>query len=106
MRKLILISALLLASASAQAGESRGLLLASDRPTASTADTLPQPLPPVAKSDTKSDTKSDAKNDVQQPQQQASEPAGPRARPRPQARRHESNEAMARRIAARYGISW
>jgi hypothetical protein len=95
MRKLILISALLMASASAQAGESRGLLLtASDTTAASTS--LPQPLPPVAKSDTKSD--------AQQPQ--ASEPAAPRARPRPQARRHESNEAMARRIAARYGISW
>ena len=101
MRKLILISALLLASASAQAGQPRGLLLtASDTTAASTTDMLPQPLPPVAKSDSKSDTKSDA-----QPQQ-AREPAAPRAGQRSQARRHESNEAMARRIAARYGISW
>jgi hypothetical protein len=102
MRKLILISALLLASASAQAGQPRGLLLtASDTTAASTTDMLPQPLPPVAKSDSKSDTKNDA-----QPQQQAREPAAPRAGQRSQARRHESNEAMARRIAARYGISW
>ena len=52
MRKLILISALLLASASAQAGEGRqgrGLVLAADTPAVTTADALPQPLPPVAK---------------------------------------------------------
>jgi len=63
MRKLILISALLLASASAQAGESRGLVLAAttDTPAVTTADALPQPLPPVAKTETKTETKTDVK---------------------------------------------
>ena len=52
MRKLILISALLLASASAQAGPSAGPLLAAaeDTPAATTTDT-PQPLPPVSQTD-------------------------------------------------------
>ncbi len=103
MRKSILISALLLASASAEAGEGRGLsLAASDTQVASTTDTLPQPLPPVGKNDTKSDNKSDA----QQPPVQRAEPSAPRVRQRAQSRRFEGNEAMARRIAARYGISW
>jgi len=114
MRKLILISALLLVSASAHAGEQlKGLVVAdSDRPAAS--DTA-QPLPPVAESE--------------KPKQQASEPARPLAsRPsrrtqaeryeaerfeakrfeakRFEAKRFEGNEAKARRIAAKYGISW
>jgi len=109
MRKLILISALLLVSASALAGEQlKGLVVAdSDRPAAS--DTA-QPLPPVAESE--------------KPKQQASEPARPLAsRPgrrtqaeryeaerfeakRFEAKRFEGNEAKARRIAAKYGISW
>jgi len=109
MRKLILISALLLVSASAHAGEQlKGLVVAdSDRPAAS--DTA-QPLPPVAESE--------------KPKQQASKPARPLAsRPgrrtqaeryeaerfeakRFEARRFEGNEAKARRIAAKYGISW
>ncbi len=109
MRKLILISALLLVSASVHAGEQlKGLVVAdSDRPAAS--DTA-QPLPPVAESE--------------KPKQQASEPARPLAsRPsrrtqaeryeaerfeakRFEAKRFEGNEAKARRIAAKYGISW
>ena len=118
MRKLILISALLLVSASAHAGEQlKGLVVAdSDRP--ATSDTA-QPLPPVSESE--------------KPKQQASEPARPlasKASGRAQAERYEAkrfedrrfeakrfeasrfearrfgNEAKARRIAARYGISW
>jgi hypothetical protein len=117
MRKLILISALLLASASAQAGESRGLMLAAatDTPAVTTADALPQPLPPVAKAETKTEAKSEAKTDAKSdartdsPRQQASEPSAAAARAarlRAQARRYGSDEAKARRIAARYGISW
>ena len=108
MRKLILISALLLASASAQAGQVRGLVLAAaDTPAVTTADALPQPLPPVAKNDAKTDTKTDAKNDA--PRQQASVPAAPAPsvpKQRSRARRYQSDEAKARRIAAKYGISW
>jgi hypothetical protein len=109
MRKLILASALLLASVSAHAGEQlKGLALAaSDTPAASDAA---QPLPPVSASE--------------KPKQQASEPARPLASQpsrraqaeryeakryeakRFEAKRFEGNEAKARRIAAKYGIAW
>ena len=86
MRKLILISALLLASASAQAGGSRGLVIAETaKPDAPKAEAV---KPETA-----------AAPEAAQPQ--ASKPAK-----KVHARRHESDEAKARRIAARYGISW
>ena len=89
MRKFILISALLLASASAQAA-SRGLVLAAnDTPATSETATpaAPEPAKPAAAPEA--------------PQPQAAAPAK-----KVQAKRHESDEAKARRIAARYGISW
>jgi hypothetical protein len=92
MRKLILISAaaMLFASASAQAGE---ILAAADAPAATSTDSIPQPLPPVTKND-------DAKP-------QAADSARPLpSKPRTQARGYSSDEAKARRIAAKYGISW
>jgi hypothetical protein len=112
MRKLILISALLLASASAQAGESRGLVLAAtDTPAITTADALPQPLPPVAKTEAKTEARTEAKTEarIDAPKRQASEPSAAAfraAKLRAQTRRYGSDEAKARRIAARYGISW
>jgi hypothetical protein len=89
MRKFILISALLLASASAQAA-SRGLVLAeNDTPAAPTELAKPDaPKPETA-----------AAPEAAQPQ--AAKPAK-----KVQAKRHESDEAKARRIAARYGVSW
>jgi hypothetical protein len=108
MRKLILASVLLLATASAHAGELRDWALASgDTPAATDAA---QPLPPVAA--------------PEKPKQQASEPARPlAAKPsqraqtardasaryeakRSEGRRFGGDEAKARRIAAKYGISW
>jgi hypothetical protein len=108
MRQLILASVLLLASVSAHAGDIKGLGLAAGDTTVA-ADT--QPLPPVSAPEA--------------PKQQASAPARPEpsrqeaARPqvsRPQvssqqarlleAEHFGSDEAKARRIAARYGISW
>lgn len=93
MRKLILASALLLASASAHAGASRGLVLAAtDAPAATDAA---RPLPPVSTTET--------------PKAKAAAPERPQAsRPgrRVQARRFEADEAKARRIATRYGITW
>ena len=85
MRKLVLITALLLASASAHAGESRGLVLsANDTPAATdTAAPAAAPLPPAAP----------AKPATAKP---AKRSAG----------RHEGDEAKARRIAARYGVYW
>jgi hypothetical protein len=108
MRTLILISALLLASASAHAGPSRGLVLAAadtpaltttDTPAATTDGAQPnsQPLPPANQADAPK-TQADP---------QPSDQPKPRAsRPRSQTRRYDGDEAKARRIAAKYGISW
>lgn len=109
MRKLILISALLLASASAHAGESRGLVLAAnDTPAATdtaTPDTGNAPLPP--KSDA---AKSDAAKSDDTPAAQPQTAAKPQAsRPTKSARaahHYEGDEAKARRIAAKYGVYW
>jgi hypothetical protein len=109
MRKFILISALLLASASAHAGPTsdRGLVLAAaDPPAATTTTPAPgtdtaqpaaQPLPPA--------TETDAAKDSAKPQT-ADAPKPRASKPRSQARRYEGDEAKARRIAAKYGISW
>jgi hypothetical protein len=99
MRYLILASALLFASVSAHAGEIQGLgLAAADAPAATEAA---QPLPPVSAPE------------AQKPAATATatpEPSRPQASSKPakrvQARHVESDEAKARRIAARYGISW
>jgi hypothetical protein len=93
MRKLILISALLLASASAHADENRSLMLAAaDAPAGANTDTA-QPLPPAKEADA--------------PKSQASDQTKPRAsRPHGQARQYQSDEAKARSIAAKYGVSW
>jgi hypothetical protein len=93
MRKLILISALLLASASAQAGADRGLVLAANDAPALTETAKPESV----------------KTESVKPETAAAPDAQPQAsRPakKAQARRHESDEAKARRIAAKYGISW
>jgi hypothetical protein len=113
MRQLILASVLLLASASAHAGELRDWALASgDTPAAADAA---QPLPPIAASEK-------AKPQVSEPAQplaakpsqraqttrsEASRYEGSRSEAkRSEARRFGGDEAKARRIAARYGISW
>jgi hypothetical protein len=95
MRKLVLITALLLASASAHAGESRGLVLAANDTPAATDTAAPAPLPPAASTD------------APKPQANAEpeKPAAAKPAKRTQAR-HESDEAKARRIAARYGVYW
>jgi hypothetical protein len=89
MRKLILISALLLASASAQAGADRGLVLAANDRPAVTETAKPDAFRPETAAAPEA------------AQSQASKPAK-----KVQAKRHESDEAKARRIAAKYGISW
>jgi hypothetical protein len=109
MRKLVLMTALLLASVSAHAGENRGLDLAAND--ASSTPGIAAPLPPIKKSqESKQEAKQGAKPEPkQEPKQHA---AGP-ARPLPptsarhvQAGRYAAQEAKARRIAARYGIHW
>ena len=97
MRKLILISALLLASVSAQAGESGLLLADADAPPPAISTNHAQPLPPVAKND---------KDDSAKPQADERAAQLRAAKLRLEAGRRQSNEARARRIAARYGYSW
>ncbi len=80
MGKLILISAFVLASVAAHAGQNRGLVLAAiDEPQATEKVEAAKPA------DAQPRATSTAKIQV---------------------RRHESDEAKARRIAARYGIYW
>jgi hypothetical protein len=93
MRTLILIAALLLASASAQAGDT--LLLAPDAAPPARSTNYPEPLPPVAKDDQKDDKAEQAKP-------QAVEPAAQARAIHMEARR--SQEAKARRMAAGYGF--
>jgi hypothetical protein len=96
MRKLALITALLLASAAAQASESRGLMLAAnDTPAANAAAAQAPATPSVT-------------TDAPKPQADAgpAKPAVAKPARHTSARRHESDEAKARRIAARYGVYW
>ena len=91
MRMLILISALLLASASAHAGEA--LLLADNAPPRAYSTDHAEPLPPVATND---------KADSAKPQADERAVQLRAASMRMEARRYQ--EAKARRIAARYGF--
>lgn len=98
MRKLSLISALLLASVSAHAGESRGLVLASGD--ASSKSDIAAPLPTIKRSEqTKEEVKQESK-------QYAARPLPSKSAHHIQAGRYAAHEAKARRIAAKYGIYW
>ncbi len=95
MRKLVLITALLLASASAHAGPSRSLILAANDTPAATDTAAPAPAAPAATSD------------APKPQADAAPAKPAAAKPaKRSAGHHESDEAKARRIAARYGVYW
>jgi hypothetical protein len=108
MRKFILISALLLASASAQASEPRGLTLASNEEPPS-VEKIESVKPEVAKADVKLEA---SKPEVSKPETSKPETSKPRAsRPAQKVHArtyqgHGGDEARARTIAARYGISW
>ena len=127
MRRLVLISALLLASASAYAGESSDLVLASSE--APATGEIGRPLPPIKKSsdtpkrhseepvrplaakplagkslDAKSlDAKSLAPKSLDPKSLDSKSLA---ARSALSANRYGAREAKARLIAARYGIRW
>jgi hypothetical protein len=96
MRKLVLIAAFVLTSvAAAEAGQSRSLVLAAHETPVSAAEAAPptQATPaPQAQA---------AQAQTQSAQPQAVKPAR-----KSYARRQESDEAKARRIAARYGVYW
>jgi len=109
MRQLILASVLLLASVSAHAGDIQGLgLAAADTPAATDAA---QPLPPVSAPEApKQQAAAPARQEPsrQQPsrQQASGQQAFSQQARRLEARNFGADEAKARRIAARYGISW
>jgi cytoskeletal protein RodZ len=112
MRKLILISALVLVSAAAQAGQPRGLIVASnderiesvpDQPKADVKPEASQPATEAAKPEA-SKTATEAQNPVTE----ISKPVRKAVKPASTVHAHDyaSQEARARSIAARYGISW
>ena len=101
MRKLVLISALLLASASAHAGESRGLMLAANDMPAATDSAAPLPCRagrPMRRHDAMRRSRKPTPRRPSLPL-----PSPPK---RASGHGHESDEAKARRIAARYGVYW
>jgi hypothetical protein len=112
MRKFILISALLLASVSAQAGETRGLILASNdtpnsgeriesvQPDQPKADVQPVAAQPAAEAP-KPVAEVSKPEEVSKPARTASRPAH-----KAHTQNYASDEARARSIAARYGVSW
>lgn len=97
MRKLILIAAFIAATTTAtaaHAGQSRGLVLAN-------ADTPAQAQPAVAPAQAEAQPAPSQAQPAEASRPQASRPAK-----RSQTNRRESDEAKARRIAARYGVYW
>ena len=98
MRKLILIAAFVIASvATAQAGQSRSLVLAANDTPAAAQATDPAPAPAQIQTQPTQPQAAPAET----PQQSAARQAK-----KAYAGRWERDEAKARRIAARYGISW
>ena len=114
MRKLILISAFVLASATAQAGQNRGLVLAANdtpAPVQAAETTRSADPAPAAQADSQSKTtqaQGQVQGDAQAQPAPAETPKRYTAKSVKTARVHhyESDEAKARRIAARYGIYW
>jgi hypothetical protein len=104
MRKFILISALLLASASAQASETRGLTLASAEPTS--VEKVEAVKPAAVQTDVKPEASKPAAAAPAAATPVAATPEPAKPAPKAPVVRRESDEAKARRIAARYGISW
>ena len=110
MRKLILISAFLVAaSVLAHAGDSRGLVLAANEVPAATAQpAVAQPVAaqPVAAQPVEAQPEATAQPAAQpeaapEPQRQAAKPAKKK-----HVHTWRDDEAKARRIAARYGVYW
>lgn len=103
MRKLILISALLLASVTAQAGQTRSLILASNEEAKAVETFKPAEAKVEAKVEAKTDAKVDAKSETTA---EVAKTTVSRPARKATVRRYEGDEAKARRIAARYGVYW
>jgi hypothetical protein len=96
MRKLILIAAIVLISASAQAGPSRGLTLAANDPPATADPTADQPKADPAKTD-------QTKSEQIKPDQTKTVPGKKVEKPR---HSRESTEARVIYELHRHGIYW
>jgi hypothetical protein len=106
MRKLILISVFVLASAAAQAGQPRGLIVAAnDTPNSGERIESTQPAP--AQADVAPEA-SKPVTEVSKPEKAVVKPVKTASRPTHKSyeRNYAGEEAEARSIAARYGISW
>jgi hypothetical protein len=97
MRKLILISAFVLASVSAHAGESRNMTLAANDETKAVETAQPEVTAAPQ-------TNVDAKTDAAKPE--GAKNHASRQPRKSHLRGYEADEAKARRIAARYGVYW
>jgi hypothetical protein len=115
MRKLILISALVLVSAAAQAGQSRGLIVASNderiesvQPDAAKADVKPEVSQPATEAAKPIAEAPKAATEAPKPATEVSKPVRKASKSSNAVHAHDyaSQEARARSIAARYGISW
>jgi hypothetical protein len=113
MRKFILISVFVLASVTAQAGQSRGLIMASNDAPGS-GDRIESVQPEQAKADVKPEVAKPVA-EAPKPATAASKPATVASKPVKKASRasntgrapnYAGDEAQARSIAARYGVSW
>jgi hypothetical protein len=115
MRKFILITALLLASATAQAGQARGLIMASND-TPGSGERIESMQPDQPKADLQPAQPVAAKPVTEAPRPvaevskpaESSRPVRKASAPAHKARteHYASDEAKARSIAARYGVSW
>ena len=114
MRKLILISALLLASASAQAGESRSLSLAGvamaepAKPIAQVSMQLAQAATAPAETTAPVQAQAPATTTEPKSETKTTETKTTETKPAKSAKtvRRETDEHKARRIAAKYGVYW
>jgi len=115
MRKFILVSVLVLASAAAQAGQPRGLIVAAnDTPNSGEQIESTQPAP--AQADVTPDASKPAAIDAAKPVTEVAKSAKEEVKPvrtaasrsahKSHDRDYRSAEAQARSIAARYGVSW
>ena len=103
MRRLVLIAAMILASASAQAAGSRGLTLASNDEPAASTQPAPAPAPADAPKDVKRPSAVDSKATAQ-PKMDAKGDA--RLAVKANNRRHISTEARVISELHRHGIYW
>jgi hypothetical protein len=102
MRKLILISVFVLASAAAQAGQPRGLIVAAND-TPNSGERIESTQPEPAQADVAKPV-----TEVSKPEKAVVKPVKTASRPTHKSyeRNYAGEEAEARSIAARYGISW